>query len=992
MHWNAEIADPVATGVLHLQTPISNKLRILIAAVAVALVTVAPASSAPAVPSPIGPPDGADVVFLPAFAWQGVTGADKYQFQLSADPNFNSSLFNITTRNTRATPEKTVPNGTYFWRVSSVDAAGAVSNWSPVMSVVKLWADRPTLSSPADGATITYPADPLVLRWTAVPGAAKYRVFLARDSALGSLVTSDGKPWEVQATNLASNVLLSSNTYYWAVTPLDAQGNPGDQSPIRSFTWTWPSTTTPAMTDLAPSTEHIDPQFSWDPVPGAARYEVEVNSDFEFDPASKVCCVDKPISTTLTPLEVFYNNTYYWRVRAIDRASNAGVWNEGEPFVKRFDNYPDLSEDSIKNLHMRDAGDPGTDLDLATPGYQTDDPILTWDPVPGAASYQVDVVPFEVVNAGDPAQCNWTASGLRRWTVPTASTAWTPLNNAAATPPFSSGESVSRDGRGLVPGESYCARVRARSGRVTLFDEIWGDYTFLGNGGSEPSFTFTNFPAGGPCSDCYAGYLGLADYTLPIRGETLGANPLFTWKPIAGKQSYWVIVAKDPSFSTIIDYAITRIPAYAVRTRSAPRTYDDELTSYYWVVLPATATDGDGAPGNPAFGAYADFHKQTTPPALLAPDNGASFAGQPTFEWASIFGARRYHIQVDDETTFSSPLDDKRTASTAFTSLETYESARTYYWRVAAEDENNKGLTWSATRSFQIALPAPVMSTADFGTGEAPPVISWSPVPGAVSYTLDVQEPDGDHTQWDNFPSTASSWQKMTGVGIMTLKVRAHFPTASTFSTIAGPWSAPSIFTHIIREPGDLTSDAGQNRLLLSWAAKTGMKQYKVQLSLREDFSPYIENKVTDNPRFAPTLMSSSYTNGGTFWWRVAAVDADGNAGDWATRTVDLPPLASSTPPPTTLKTFRLSAKGYPVKNRYRTIYIYVKDSATLAAVRYASVRASGAGVTATTKLTNSLGVAKFYLKATRYPGTVTFKVTRSGYTTKYLYRKVRLP
>jgi hypothetical protein len=480
---------------------------------------------------------------------------------------------------------------------------------------------------------------------------------------------------------------------------------------------------------------------------------------------------------------------------------------------------------------------------------------------------------------------------------------------------------------------------------------------------------------------------------LPVRGSTTGMNPLFTWKPILGKNSYWVIVAKDPSFTTIVDYAITRIPAYAVRTGSQPLTYDDEETSYYWVVLPATGTNGSGAPGNPAFGAYADFLKQTTQPGLLGPANGASFAGQPTFQWTSIFGARRYRVQVDNETTFSTPIDDQRTASTAYTSLKTYQSAQTYYWRVAPEDENNKGLTWSETRSFQIALPAPAMTTADFGTGEAPPVISWSSVPGAVSYTLDVQEPDGDHSQFSGFPSTASSWQRLTGVGIMTLKVRAEFPTASTFSTISGPWSDPAIFTHTIREPTTPASDAGQNRLLLSWDAKTGMKNYKVQISAREDFSPYIENKTTDNPRYAPTLISSTYTPGGHFWWRVAAVDADGNVGDWATRTFDLPPLASSTtPPPTTSGTFRLSAKGYPVKGRYKYVYITVRDSASLAAIRWASVRASGAGVTKTTKLTNSSGVATFYLKATRYPGTVTFQVSKSGYATKYLYRKVRLP
>src|SRR5688500_7587819 len=295
------------------------KLRLAIATLAVALVSVSSAGSAPPVPDPIGPPDGQEVPFLSAFAWNGVAGAARYQFQLAADPNFNSPLFNISTRNTRATPEKTVPNGTYYWRVASIDSGGSVSNWSPVMSIVKLWAETPTLSTPADGATISFPAEPVVLRWNAVPGAAKYRVFLARDEALASLVTTNGDPWEVQATNLAPNVLLASNTYYWAITPLDAQGNPGQQSVVRSFTWEWPSQTTPFLNDLAPSTEHFDPQFAWDLVPGAARYEVEVNSDSNFDPASKVCCTDKPVSTTLTPLEVFANNTYYWRVRAIDR-------------------------------------------------------------------------------------------------------------------------------------------------------------------------------------------------------------------------------------------------------------------------------------------------------------------------------------------------------------------------------------------------------------------------------------------------------------------------------------------------------------------------------------------------------------------------------------------------------------------------------------------------------------------------------------------------
>jgi hypothetical protein len=63
----------------------------------------------------------------------------------------------------------------------------------------------------------------------------------------------------------------------------------------------------------------------------------------------------------------------------------------------------------------------------------------------------------------------------------------------------------------------------------------------------------------------------------------------------------------------------------------------------------------------------------------------------------------------------------------------------------------------------------------------------------------------------------------------------------------------------------------------------------------------------------------------------------------------------------------------------------------SLAPIRFASVRASGAGVTTTTRLTNSSGVARFYLKPTRLR-TVTFRVSKSGYTTAFLTKRVRRP
>ncbi len=52
------------------------------------------------------------------------------------------------------------------------------------------------------------------------------------------------------------------------------------------------------------------------------------------------------------------------------------------------------------------------------------------------------------------------------------------------------------------------------------------------------------------------------------------------------------------------------------------------------------------------------------------------------------------------------------------------------------------------------------------------------------------------------------------------------------------PGPIPPTYTHTIKEPTNPVSSAGANRLVMSWDAKTGTKQYRVQISKREDFNP----------------------------------------------------------------------------------------------------------------------------------------------------------
>lgn len=1060
-------------------------LRVVTGALAAttALLLAAPAGAALEMPTLVSPAASASVQSLPAFAWNVVPGAAKYEFALAADAGFNAPVLGMGegqffTRNTRATVKKTLPNGTYWWRVRAVAASGAVSPWAAPRPLRKAWTAAPTLLSPTLGAVTSHPLTPLVLKWSAVPHAAKYWVTIASDPALGSAVLGQGNV-ETSGTSYAPRaLLLPPGTYYWGVTPLDSQGHRGQPSTVGTFTWIWPTATPTSVGDMRVDEEVYDPVFSWDPVPGAARYELEVNPQEDFSPGSRVCCVGTGFPTIIAPTHSpernLRDNTYYWRVRAIDAFGNAGSWNVGPSFVKTFDKSPPVTGHSIKNLHLRDhLSDPGSDVDGLSAGYQTQVPIVTWDPVPGASSYEVDVYPFE---AGS---CNWSSSALDHWAaVRTATTSWTPLgsgwNNVK---PYADAKPMATEGSRLFAGNSYCVRVRARSDRERDgISEVYGAYTYI-NLGTAPAFQWVGPPdVTTDCSpSCTLGYLGSTDYLVPATGVTSTRMPLFTWKPLPryekktllntslipalrftgevlgstglnvtveendgtpsqdlmtissddstqiysyadgnlsalatainsdldrqvtvqvlasgtplayvtaspfspGVQSYFVLVSKDASFSNIVDYAFTQVPAYAPRGLSWIRTYQDETTSYYWAVLPASELNGSGASGNPLLGASSNFRKESIPPTLTTPTAGENVVGQPTFRWSPAEGARQYTLQVSQDPSFGTTLDtpDITTSSTAYTATKAYPADTVLYWRVRANDENNVGLRWSAVGSFQRRLPAPA-PFFDALAGDMFPVISWAPVPGAVSYRIAVDEPDGEHFEYDDFRSAAAAFVKMTGTGITGIRVRANFPTNTTAVT-PGPWSTTVFHTRTVGEPTGARTDATNERVLFSWDAKPGAKQYRVLVSGREDFSANVEDVKTDNTSFAPSLLLPSYLQGGTFWWKVAAVDEDQNLGDFTRAHSFVLAKSGTGGAPQTTQRLRLTTKGRLTARRLRKVVVTVKAGGR--AVRSARVRAFGVGVVTRWRTTNRYGRVTFRMKP-KAKGVMFFQAQKKGY------------
>ena len=911
------------------------------------------ADAARALPAPrlTGPDDDANVQAAPIFKWAKVRRAAKYEFQLSADSGFRSIVTggSVDTYNNAFTLDDSLPDGDYYWRVRAISAKDAAGRWSAGRSLTKRWSARPTLLTPTDEKVINYPSDPFLLRWEPVPHAVKYIVTVAADPALATqVIGSANNPVETVGTALSPSGSLEPGQYWWAVTPVDAVGHRGVRSVIGSFRWQWPSGTNLQVENLSSVANEYEPKFSWDRVPGAASYEVEVNSAQDFAPGSKVCCTDKSIGTSLAPKKVFPNNIYYWRVRAVNPDGKAGVWNLGPTFNKAFN-------PSIPNLHLRNNLSDSSAL-------STDSPIIDWDPVPGAASYDVEVVPYEDVtplNGIDDPLCN---RGNPDWEVTTATTAWTPLATGGDSPIFNKSDTNEPNNR-LRDGDSYCVAVRARAATSTSAQRVTSGWTYL-NGDNAPGFKYTAHAvsAGTPVMTVF-------DYLSPVSpvGGPVTVTPrmpLFTWKHIDGACGYFIIVAKDVDFTTIVDVARTRIPAYAPRKSGSPLVYPDESTLYYWAVIPVLGGACDSY--SPQLNAPQNFRKDSVPPSVLAPPHDADVTDQPTFSWGATEGARDYRLQVALDPSFGSVIDDAVTSSTAFTSFTTYPADSQLYWRVRANADNSPdvGLNWSPTRTFRRRLLSPVVG-ANPESDERVPVMTWNPVPGAISYDVSIEEPDGDANVFSNLRTTVATPTKVFGLGTWQWRVRANFPTENGRAT-AGPFSARHPFTRFMNPPTGARITRDNGSLVLDWDPSFGLaKEYKVEFSESSSFRTRLDSKRVDNAGYAPTMTTSGFQNGGPLYWRVAAVDEGGNVGGWASGKVGL------------LRKMTVQASGILRRGRKTVLQVRVTNAKNRV-VKDVRVTLRGVGVRGR-KRTGKKGIARFKVKP-KARGNVRVRADKRGF------------
>ncbi len=263
------------------------------------------------------------------------------------------------------------PNSTSYY--STTDWGLRLSNISASSGTVTVQVGNPNttaplLISPASGS-VTDDNTP-TFTWGAVTGATAYRIQAGKSADFSSLAINSTK----SSTTHTPGTALTDGLYYWRVQARGADGIWGLWSAVWTVTV---DTVKPARpTLLAPVKDALVttnlPAFDWSDVPDAPRYDLRVDNSSAFGSPEVSVSVTASAYTVTMPLA---DGRYYWRVRAVDAAGNAGAWSSAWTV------WVDIDPAPAPTLVSPADGTPTRD----------NTPTFTWNAVPGLTAYRLQV-------------------------------------------------------------------------------------------------------------------------------------------------------------------------------------------------------------------------------------------------------------------------------------------------------------------------------------------------------------------------------------------------------------------------------------------------------------------------------------------------------------------------------------------------------------------------------------------------------------------------
>jgi len=156
---------------------------------------------------------------LPFFDWNDVSGATKYQVQISKD-GFSRHIFEKTVNVSSYKLTSGMDTIRYWWRVRALDDAGNVSDFSPIFNFV---VGKPNNLSSPDPPQLIYPRNNMTeiqdlpeFDWSDVSGATAYKLQVSIDNFQNvayERITS-------HSNHLLNAKMVSNRLHWWRVQTL----------------------------------------------------------------------------------------------------------------------------------------------------------------------------------------------------------------------------------------------------------------------------------------------------------------------------------------------------------------------------------------------------------------------------------------------------------------------------------------------------------------------------------------------------------------------------------------------------------------------------------------------------------------------------------------------------------------------------------------------------------------------------------------------------
>ena len=346
-------------------------------------------------------------------------------------------------------------------------------------------------------------------------------------------------------------------------------------------------------------------------------------------------------------------------------------------------------------------------------------------------------------------------------------------------------------------------------------------------------------------------------------GNDAQGRPTLKWKAVSGAAKYEVYRARSKD-GDYIKYATVTGTSYT-NTR-----YIENGNTYYYKVR---ALDANGTAG--AWSSIVSVtYKQTLPAPTVTGGNDSQ--GRPTLKWKAVSGAAKYEV-YRARSKDGDYIKYSTTTGTSYTNTSYIENGTTYYYKVRALKSDGTAGAWSSivAVTYKQTLSAPAVTGGNDAQGR--PTLKWNAVTGAAKYEVyRARSKDGDYIKYSTVTGTSyTNTSYIENGNTYYYKVRALKSDGT-----AGAWSSIVAVTYkqTLSAPAVTGGNDAQGRPTLTWKAVSGAAKYEVYRARSKD-GTYTKYSTTTGTAYT---NSSYLTSGATYYYKVRALDANGNAGPYS--------------------------------------------------------------------------------------------------------------